>query len=201
MACLVCCARVHLPTAGPARSPAGLARPGTACAAHVRPAAALRLRGGRVERGAVDAGGSAAVSDGGLLRPQSEQTASWDGDMDMSVLEEWRASKLRQLRAVEEAGFRSLLESKTNEDELTRLLQEQDTKVPEVPTIDYGAEMGIDVQRVRARAREAGDRDGTCLRECDEALLREEDEAYAAALRKDNTLDDDEQHADPILQR
>jgi hypothetical protein len=103
------------------------------------------------------------VSDCGLLRLQSEQAAS-DGDPDLSMLEEWRASKLRQLSAVDDAGLRCLLENKKNEEELAWLLQEQDTRVPDVPAIDYAAEMGINIQSVRARAREAAEREGTGLR-------------------------------------
>jgi hypothetical protein len=166
LAGLICCASMLLPTAGPTRGlltgPArGVRTRSTACTGF--PAGTLRLRGGQHGAGAADAGGSAAVSDCGLLRLQSEQAAS-DGDPDLSMLEEWRASKLRQLSAVEDAGLRCLLENKKNEEELAWLLQERDTRVPDVPAIDYAAEMGIRFQSVPARAREAAEREGTRLR-------------------------------------
>ena len=165
LAGLICCASLLLPTAGPTRGllagPTRGVSTRTACSGF--PAGTLRLRGGQHGAGAADAGGSAAVSDCGLLRLQSEQAAS-DGDLDLSVLEEWRASKLRQLSAVEDAGFRCLLESKKNEEELARLLQERDTRVPDVPAIDYASEMGISIQSLPARAREAAERQGTRLR-------------------------------------
>jgi len=184
---LICCASMLLPTAGPTRGllagpTRGVSTLRTACLGF--PAGALRLRGGQHGAGAADAGGS-AVSDCGLLRPQSEQAAS-DGDPDLSVLEEWRASKLKQMRAMEDAGLRCLLESKKNEEELAWLLQEQDTRVPDVPAIDYAAEMGINIQSVRARAREAAEREGTGLRVI-LLLLLEHSRARALSLSHTHT--------------
>ena len=163
LAVLICCASILLPTAGPTRGLLAGPTRGVSTACLGFPAGAQRLRGGQLGAGAADAGGSAAVSDCGLLRLQSEQAAS-DDDPDLSVLEEWRVSKLRQFSAVEDAGLRCLLENKKNEEELAWLLQERDTRVPDVPAIDYAAEMGISIQSVRARAREASGLEGTRLR-------------------------------------
>ena len=180
---------------------AGWLRPGAAatCFAH----AAVCLRGGaehrtlRVRGGEADAGvgdvddGSAIVSDRGLLESMPP-----DGNDDLSAVHDYRDAMMARLSKMDEADVSMLLGNKAvglgANDNLASLQQFSRVTRPspiQVHEIDYAAAAGVNISALRAeqKGQVVGDTDGVRLRECDEALFREEDEMYAAARRLDET--------------
>lgn len=145
----------------------------------------MRIRGGQPDEGlGGDVICSTAVSDRGLL--ESPQ----DGSIDLSVLEELREESMMRLSKMCDAEIGAMLHKRKRGmlEEEGKILQQKlhgSRSMPfPFPEIDYAANVGVNVSSLRSQQPRAHP-GGVRLRECDEALLQEEDELYEAARKGD----------------